>query len=156
VLESKLSESQKVAKTERKGEGKSMRLPSPAKGNMELSDETTRAMTVERLEEHLELDIYPGGYRQDSKATTEMALEVLVHAASMGQSIEASCAELAGTADSNTLREYLNEQFDKDNLASLEEQVNDALEVLIELLNGVPALVNLTERIIEYGILGEE
>jgi hypothetical protein len=88
---------------------------------MELTDETTRAMTVERLEEHVELNI------QGSKATTEMALEVLVHAASTGQSIEASCAELAGTADSNTLREYLNEQFNKDNLTELEEQVNDAL-----------------------------
>ncbi len=98
-----------------------MRRPSPIKSNIELTDETTRAMTVERLEEHLELDI------QGSKATTEMALEVLLHAASTGQSIEASCAELAGTADSNTLREYLNEQFDKDNLAELEEQVNSAL-----------------------------
>ncbi len=88
---------------------------------MELSDETTRTMTIERLQEHLELDI------QGSKATTEMALEVLLHAASTGQSIEASCAELVGTADSNTLREYLNEQFDKDNLAALEEQVNSAL-----------------------------
>lgn len=54
---------------------------------MSLSDETTRALTVERLEEHLELDI------QGSKATTEMALEVLLHAASTGQSIEASCAD---------------------------------------------------------------
>jgi hypothetical protein len=88
---------------------------------MELSDEATRAMTVERLEEHLELDI------QGRKATTKMALEVLLHAACTGQSIEASCAELVGTADSNTLREYLNEQFDKDNLAEFEEQVNDAL-----------------------------
>lgn len=98
-----------------------MRPPSPTKGSMELSDETTRTMTIERLQEHLELDI------QGSKATTEMALEVLLHAASTGQSIEASCAELVGTADSNTLREYLNEQFDKDNLAALEEQVNSAL-----------------------------
>ncbi len=88
---------------------------------MELTDEASRAMTVDRLQDHLELDI------QGSKATTEMALEVLVHAASTGQSIEASCAELVGTADSNTLREYLNEQFHKDNLAELEEQVNRAL-----------------------------
>jgi hypothetical protein len=98
-----------------------MREPSPIKGSMKLTDETTRAMTIERLQDHLELDI------QGTKATTEMALEVLLHAASTGQSIEASCAELAGTADSNTLREYLNEQIDKDNLAGLEEQVNDAL-----------------------------
>ncbi len=116
-----LSESQKAAKGWRKGEGKGMRPPSPTKGSMELTDETTRAMTVERLQEHLELDI------QGSKATTEMALEVLLHAASTGQSIEASCAELVGTADSNTLREYLNEHFHKDNLTELEEQVNSAL-----------------------------
>lgn len=101
---------------------------------MELTDETTRAMTVGCLEEHLELDI------QGSKASTEMALEVLVHAASTGQSIEASCAELAGTADSNTLREYLNEQFDKDNLTALEEQVNSALSA------DIPKKVRLCPR----------
>ncbi|MDQ3523161.1 MAG: ISH3 family transposase, partial [Gemmatimonadota bacterium] len=53
--------------------------------------------------------------------------EVLMHAAATGQSIEASCAELVGTADSNTLREHLNEQFHKDKLAGLEEQLNDNL-----------------------------
>jgi hypothetical protein len=88
---------------------------------MELTDETTRARTVDRLQAHLELDI------QGSKASTEMALEVLMHAAATGQSIEASCAELVGTADSNTLREHLNEQFHRDKLAGLEEQLNGSL-----------------------------
>jgi hypothetical protein len=92
---------------------------------MNLSDEMTRAVTVEQLQEHLELDI------QGSKATTEMALEVLLHAASTGQSIEASCAELVETADSNTLREYLNKQFHKDKLAALEAQVENALSAKI-------------------------
>ncbi len=111
-----------------------MRQPSPSKGSMKLTDETTRTMTVERLEAHLELDI------QGSKATTEMALEVLLHAASTGQSIEASCAELVGVADSNTLREYLNEQFNKDNLTALEEQVNSALSA------DIPEKVRWRER----------
>ncbi len=98
-----------------------MSTPSPVKGKLELTDEETRATTAERLQAHLELDI------QGSKASPEMALDVLLHAAATGQSIEASCAELVGTADSNTLREHLNEQFDKDNLDELEAQVNDVL-----------------------------
>ena len=76
-----------------------MRPPSPTKDSKELSDETTRQATVACLKEHLGLEI------KGTKATTEMALELLIHAASLGQSIEASCAELA-SADSNTIREY--------------------------------------------------
>lgn len=97
-----------------------MRQTPPIKNNKELTDETTRQTTVTCLKEHLELDI------QGSKATTEMALDILIHAASVGQSIEASCAELE-SADSNTIREYLNAAFSKESLADLETQMNAAL-----------------------------
>lgn len=97
-----------------------MRPPSPTQTTKELSDETTRKEAVECLKEHLELKI------QGTKATTEMALELLIHAASLGQSIEASCAELE-SADSNTIREYLNGAFTAESLSDLESQVNAAL-----------------------------
>lgn len=116
-----LSESQKAEKSREKGEGKVMRPPSPTKDSKELSDEATRKIAVECLKEHLELEI------QGTKASTEMALEILIHAASLGQSIEASCAELIGSADSNTLRGYLNEAFTAASLSELESQVNAAL-----------------------------
>ena len=97
-----------------------MRLTSPNKNNKELTAETTREAAISCLKKHLELDI------QGSKVSTEMALEILVHAASLGQSIEASCAEL-DVADSNTIRDYLNGAFTASTLSSLEKQVNSAL-----------------------------
>jgi transcriptional accessory protein Tex/SPT6 len=95
--------------------------PSPSKDSKELSDEATREATIACLREHLPLEIV------GTKATTEMVLEVLVQAATNGQSIEASCAELSGRADSNTLREYMNAAFNEATLESLEAQVNQAL-----------------------------
>jgi hypothetical protein len=74
-------------------------LPSPSKNNRELSDEVTRQATIEHLREHLPLNV------NGTKVTTEMVLEMLVYAAVNGQSIEASCAALVGSADSNTLRD---------------------------------------------------
>ena len=52
---------------------------------------------------------------------------MLVHAATTGQSIEASCADLERSADSNTLRDYLNQAFVVEGLAQLEDEVNAAL-----------------------------
>jgi len=97
-----------------------MRPTSPSKNNKTLSDETTRQATVACLKEHLELNI------QGSKVTTEMALDILIHAATVGQSIEASCEELE-SADSNTIRDYLNAAFNPESLAALEAQVNTSL-----------------------------
>jgi hypothetical protein len=96
-------------------------LPSPHKDNKELNDEMTRQATIGHLREHLPLEV------KGSKASTEMVLEVLVHAAVKGQSIEASCAELAGSADSNTLRGYVNEAFCEELLGEVETCVNEAL-----------------------------
>jgi putative transposase len=95
--------------------------PSPSKDSKELSAEATREATIKCLQEHLPIEV------AGTKATTEMVLEVLVHAASKGQSIEASCAELSGSADSNTLREYVNEAFQVELLEDLEVRVNKAL-----------------------------
>ena len=97
-----------------------MKLSSPTKNHKALSDDMTRQATVACLKEHLELDI------QGTKATTEMALDIMMHAASVGQSIEASCAELE-SADSNTIRDYLNQAFRAETLGNLEAQVNAAL-----------------------------
>jgi Transposase DDE domain len=96
-------------------------LPSPSKNNRELSDEVTHQATIEHLRDHLPLAV------NGTKASTEMVLDVLVHAAVKGQSIEASCAELAGSADSNTLRDYVNEAFGEEMLEDVEKRVNEAL-----------------------------
>lgn len=97
-----------------------MRPTFPRKNNKALSDEMTRQATLSCLKEHLELDI------QGTKATTEMALDIMMHAATVGQSIEASCGELE-RADSNTIRDYLNQAFCAERLPDLETQVNAAL-----------------------------
>jgi putative transposase len=96
-------------------------IPSPSQDNRELRSEETRQATIEHLKRHLPLEV------NGTKASTEMVLEVLVHAAVKGQSIEASCAELAGSADSNTLREYVNEAFSEELLDEVEKRVNEAL-----------------------------
>lgn len=98
-----------------------MRTTFPSKYHKELTDETTRATTLACLQEHISLVI------AGTKASTEMAFEVMVHAASTKQSIEASCAELVGSAASNTLRAYMNEAFVAEELAALEDEVNTAL-----------------------------
>jgi putative transposase len=96
-------------------------IPSPSKNNRELSDEETRQATITHLREHLPLEV------KGTKASSEMVLEVLVHAAVNGQSIEASCAELAGSADSNTLRGHVNEAFRSEMLDEVERRGNEAL-----------------------------
>ena len=96
-------------------------LPSPSKNSRELSDEVTRQTTTLHLREHLPLNV------NGTKVTTEMVLAVLVYAAVKGQSIEASCAELVGSADSNTLRDYVNEAFSETMLDEVEKRVNEAL-----------------------------
>jgi hypothetical protein len=98
-----------------------MRTAFPSKYHKELTDETTRATTLACLQEHISLAI------TGTKASTEMAFEVMVHASSTKQSIEASCAELVGSAASNTLRAYMNQAFVAEGLSALEDEVNAAL-----------------------------
>lgn len=97
-----------------------MRPSSPSKNHKTSSDETTRQATVACLKDPLGLEL------QGTKATTEMALDLLIHAASVGQSIEARCAELE-SAHSNPIRDYLNQAFKAETLSELEAQVNAAL-----------------------------
>lgn len=63
------------------------------------------------------------GYRCDG----EMLVDVLIKASSENSSVEAACADLADVADSNTIREHLNEQFDVRDLWEQEAQLNQAL-----------------------------
>ena len=98
-----------------------MSTPSPRHDTRELTDELTRQTAVERLQTHLGLDV------TGTKATTEMVFNVLLHAASTGQSVEASCEELVESADSNTIRDYLNDYFTVDNLEEIESQINSCL-----------------------------
>lgn len=87
-----------------------------------LNDEMARAATVERLHDHLPIEVT--GY----KASSEVILEIITHAAVTGRSIEASCQELDVDISSNTVREQLNAQVSVDNLNELEAQVNGALQ----------------------------
>ena len=98
-----------------------MSRPSPSDNTRELTDELTRQKAVERLQTFLGLDI------AGTKATSEMVFDVMLHAASTGQSIEASCEELVGSADSNTIRDYVNDYFTVDNFEEIESQINSCL-----------------------------
>lgn len=102
-----------------------MRKQSPIDDNKELTDERTRQIAVERLQDNIGLDV------AGSKADTEMVLNVMLHAASTEQSIEASCAELEESADSNTIREYLNDYFQLEKLEDIESQINSSLTAVI-------------------------
>ena len=67
-----------------------------------LTDELTRQKSVEQLQEHIGLDI------AGTKATTKIVFDVLLHAASTGQSIEASCEELVNhLRNSDKIREIV-------------------------------------------------
>jgi putative transposase len=95
---------------------------------IKLTDRAVRDMAVDRLEKHLPLMV--AGY----ECTTEMVLDVLIKAAVTRQTIEAVCQDLE-VATSNTIRTYLNDQIQADDLAELERRVNATL------VEGVPAQV---------------
>ena len=98
-----------------------MSTPSPSHNSRELTDELTRKAAVERLQTFLGINV------AGTKATTAMVFDVMLHAASTGQSIEASCEELVDSADSNTIRDYLNDYFTVDNFEEIESQINSCL-----------------------------
>ncbi len=99
-----------------------------------LDDETTRELTVERLQEHLPVNVE--GY----KLSSQIISEVITHAAVTNTSVEASCQDLAIGVSSNSIREHLNEQLRQDNLAELEGGVNRALQT------GLPRKARRGER----------
>jgi Transposase DDE domain len=88
--------------------------------NLTLSDQDTRDEAVERLTTYFPFEA--DGY----ECTTEMLFDVLVKAAVTKQTIEAVCQDL-DTVGGETIRGYLKEQVQLDDLHGLEQQVNQAL-----------------------------
>ena len=89
--------------------------------NYELNADMMRAVTQKTVQETMGIEAK--GYRCDG----EMLVNVLIKAASENGSIEAACRELSDVADSNTIRERLNGQFDVADLWEQEAQLNRAL-----------------------------
>ena len=58
---------------------------------------------------------------------TEMILDVLLMASAKSSTIEATCSDLEDVADSNTIREYLNQAVEVKSLRERETQINTAL-----------------------------
>jgi len=87
----------------------------------ELKANDVHAYTLETLKEHL--NIKADGYI----CHTEMILNILIKASAENSSLEAVCADLEATADSNTIRAYLNEALPIEELREQEKQVNQAL-----------------------------
>ena len=91
----------------------------------DLCSEAVRQISVQLLQEHI--SVKTEGYKVD----TTMTWNVLLKAAVEGSSIEASCADLVGVADSNTIREHLNASLDVSNLQQLEVEQNGILAATI-------------------------
>lgn len=87
----------------------------------ELNADMLREVTQKTVQETIGIEAE--GYCCDG----EMLVDVLIKAASENSSIEAVCQELSDVADSNTIRERLNEQFDVADLWEQEAQLNQAL-----------------------------
>jgi putative transposase len=87
----------------------------------ELKAEDVRAYTSQTLKTHFEIEAH--GYC----CTTNMIYDVLLKASAECSSLEATCADLEQVADSNTVREYVNQALPIQSLRSQEEQANQAL-----------------------------
>ena len=87
----------------------------------ELKAEDVRAYALKVLKKHLRIEA--NGY----SCKTDMIYDVLMKASAECSSLEAVCADLEEVADSNTLREYVNQALPSDELSAQEEQANRAL-----------------------------
>ncbi len=87
----------------------------------ELKAKDVHAYTVSVLKAHLKIEA--DGYR----CHTDMIIDILITASAEGSSIEAVCADLANTADSHTVRGYLNQALNITKLRQYEERANAAL-----------------------------
>ncbi len=87
----------------------------------ELKANDVHAYTLEMLKEHLKIKV--DGYI----CKTDMIFNVLIKASAENSSLEAACADLEETADSNTIREYLNAALPIQELREQEKQVNTTL-----------------------------
>jgi len=87
----------------------------------ELSGNQMRQVTHQTIQTHLSIEA--SGYR----CTSEMLVDVLLKASSEGSSVEAVCNDLEDVADSNTIRETFNREFEVGDLWEQEVQMNQAL-----------------------------
>ena len=92
-----------------------------SKYNLTLTDKKVLTETHAMLSEHLELEA--DGY----KCSSDDLYRVLLAVAANQGTIEAVCADLVGTPDPQTIRDYINEQICVEELAQLETQMNKAL-----------------------------
>lgn len=90
-----------------------------------LKAEDIRYQTVKTLREHVSLEV--AGYKCD----TIMMWDILLKASAEQASIEATCADLEGVADSNTVREHLNEGLRRADIRLHEMEMNNALAASI-------------------------
>jgi putative transposase len=91
----------------------------------QLKAEDIRHQTVKTLSEHLSLNVT--GYSCD----TAMMWDILLKASAEQVSIEAVCADLEQVADSNTVREHLNEALRVADLRLQQGEMNRALAASI-------------------------
>lgn len=87
----------------------------------DLKAKDVHSYTASVLKEHLNIEAK--GYCCD----TDMILDILIKASAEVSSVEAVCADLEDTADSNAIREYLNQRLAVKELRQQEERVNAAL-----------------------------
>lgn len=87
----------------------------------ELKAEDVRAYTIRALKKHFHIEAH--GYC----CTTDMIYDILMKASAECSSLEATCADLEQVADSNTVREYVNQALPIQSLRSQEEQSNQTL-----------------------------
>jgi hypothetical protein len=92
-----------------------------------LKAEDIRYQTVKTLSEHVSLKV--AGYKCD----TMMIWDILLKASAEQASIEATCADLEAVADSNTVREHLNEALRMADIRLHEAEMNHALAASIPL-----------------------
>lgn len=96
-------------------------MSNQTKTDLKLTDEDTRQEAIDRLGTYIPLEI--SGYN----CTAETVYDVLIKAAVTSQTIESVCKNLDEMVDGETIRGYLNEQINLDNMQSLEQQINQAL-----------------------------
>lgn len=87
----------------------------------ELKAEEIRDLVQSVAEEHLPLEA--SGYQSSS----EMLRDALLKAAIEQISLDASCKDLTGSVGGNTLRDFINQQLNVENLRQHEDEINAAL-----------------------------
>lgn len=87
----------------------------------ELKAEDVHHYTIEKMKEYIPIEA------QGYCCSSEMIFDVLFKASAESSSVEATCADLEGVADSNTIRAYLNQAIRMARFREHEQQLNAAL-----------------------------